>query len=89
MEKGFEMHVISNTHWDREWLYNFQETRMMLVEFVDKLLDILDNNPNYRSYVMDSQVVPIEDYLEVRPENRGRIERHVRDGRNPSSGTSS
>ena len=42
MRKSYEIHVISNTHWDREWLYNFQETRMMLVEFLDKLLDVLD-----------------------------------------------
>ncbi len=81
MEKGFEMHVISNTHWDREWLYNFQETRMMLIEFIDKLLDILDNNPDYHSYVMDSQTVPIEDYLEVRPEAREKIEKYVKDER--------
>ena len=41
MSKPYEIHVISNTHWDREWLCNFQETRMMLVEFFDRLLDSL------------------------------------------------
>ncbi len=72
-----KIHFISNTHWDREWLYNFQETRMMLVEFLDALLDILERHPEYRSFVLDSQAVPIEDYLEVRPENRGRIAAQV------------
>ena len=67
------MHVISNTHWDREWLYDFQETRMLLVDFMDKLLDILDTEPRYHAYLMDSQAVPIEDYLEVRPEKRAAI----------------
>jgi alpha-mannosidase len=76
-----ELHVISNTHWDREWLYDFQETRMLLVEFMDKLLALLDSEPRYRSYLLDSQTVPLEDYLEVRPDERGRIERLVRDGR--------
>lgn len=80
-ETSFAIHVISNTHWDREWLYNFQETRMLLVEFLDGLLDILDKRLEYRAYVLDSQTVPIEDYLEVRPEQRERIEQHVRDGR--------
>jgi len=78
---GYEMHVISNTHWDREWLYDFQETRMLLVDFMDKLLHILDTEPRYHAYLMDSQSVPIEDYLEVRPEKRGAIEKHVKGDR--------
>ena len=63
MKPSCEMHVISNTHWDREWSANFQETRMRLVEFFDALLDILDTEADYRSFLLDSQVVPIEDYL--------------------------
>jgi alpha-mannosidase len=81
MGKGYEIHVIPNTHWDREWLYNFQETRMMLVEFLDLLLDVLDSEPEYKSFTLDGQSVPIDDYLELRPENRARVEKHVADGR--------
>ena len=81
MKSPYEMHVISNTHWDREWSCNFQETRMQLLEFIDGLLDILDAEPRYRAFHMDSQAIPIEDYLEVRPENRPRVERHVKSGR--------
>jgi 2-O-(6-phospho-alpha-D-mannosyl)-D-glycerate hydrolase len=77
MSKRYDIHVVSNTHWDREWLTNFQETRMMLVEMVDELLDILDEHPGYRSFLMDSQAVPLEDYLEVRPEQRERVKKHV------------
>ncbi|KAA3663376.1 MAG: hypothetical protein DWQ10_00295, partial [Calditrichaeota bacterium] len=79
--KKYEIHVISNTHWDREWLYNFQETRLMLVEMMDGLLDILDSEPAYKSYVLDSQTVVLEDYLELRPENVKRIKKHVQCGR--------
>ncbi len=81
MSKGCEIHVISNTHWDREWLFDFQETRMMLVEFLDLLLGILDSEPRYRAFLLDSQSVPLEDYLEIRPEARERVMRHVTDGR--------
>ncbi|MCC6695656.1 MAG: hypothetical protein IT365_08495 [Candidatus Hydrogenedentes bacterium] len=81
MKSPYEMHVISNTHWDREWSCNFQETRMQLLEFIDGLLDILDSQPKYRAFHLDSQAIPIEDYLEVRPENRERVERHVKSGR--------
>jgi len=51
---------------------------MMLVEFIDGLLEVMENNPSYRSFVLDSQSVPVEDYLEVRPGNRDRIEALVR-----------
>ncbi|MCC6697572.1 MAG: hypothetical protein IT365_18225 [Candidatus Hydrogenedentes bacterium] len=81
MSRGYEIHVIANTHWDREWLYNFQETRLMLVELLDLLLDVLDTESEYKSFLLDGQSVPIEDYLEIRPQNRARIERHVADGR--------
>ena len=81
MANEYEIHVISNTHWDREWLFDFQETRMMLVELFDGLLDILDRQPDYRAFLLDSQAVPVEDYLEVRPENRHRVAQHVKGGR--------
>jgi len=80
-EKPYVIHFISNTHWDREWLMNFQETRLMLVEVMDRVLDIFDEHPEFNSFVLDAQTVPVEDYLEVRPENRKRLEKHVRDGR--------
>ena len=54
---------------------------MMLVEFFDRLLAILDTEPRYHSYLLDSQAVPVEDYLEVRPEKRASIVRHVTFGR--------
>lgn len=81
MPDNYEMHVISNTHWDREWLYDFQETRMQLLELMDNLLDILDSHPEYKSFLLDSQTVPLEDYLQIRPDQRSRIEEHVKNGR--------
>jgi alpha-mannosidase len=81
MAERYELHVISNTHWDREWLYDFQETRLQLVEVMDKLLGVLEKEPRYRAFLLDSQTAPLEDYLEIRPENRARIEAQVRAGR--------
>lgn len=75
----FEMHVIPNTHWDREWIYDFQETRLMLVDFIDGLLAMLEAVPDY-TYLLDAQVVPLEDYLTVRPERRADIEKFVANG---------
>jgi len=76
MKKWF-CHVISNTHWDREWRYPFQSYRMDLVEMMDQLLDILEKHPEYRAFYLDSQTVILEDYLEIRPEQAARIKHFV------------
>lgn len=76
-----KIHVISNSHWDREWGYPFEETRLLLLDFMDELLDLLDNDPEFQSFTFDSQTLGIFDYLELRPENKERVEKHVKSGR--------
>ncbi|HEY8491522.1 MAG TPA: glycoside hydrolase family 38 C-terminal domain-containing protein [Dehalococcoidia bacterium] len=73
--------VVSHAHWDREWYLPFQEFRMRLVRMMDQLLEILDTNPDYRSFMLDGHTLLVDDYLEVRPERRDDILRHVRTGR--------
>jgi len=65
-------HVVSHTHWDREWRYPFWETRLMLVGFMDELVDVLESGA-YPGFLLDGQVIPVLDYLEARPEMRSRI----------------
>ncbi len=64
----FELHVICNSHLDREWTENFQFTRLLTVKFLDNLLAIMREVPEYQ-FLLDAQTVPLEDYLEVRPEH--------------------
>jgi 2-O-(6-phospho-alpha-D-mannosyl)-D-glycerate hydrolase len=80
-EKQYKFHFIPNTHWDREWLYDFQETRMFLVEFMDKLLQIFKDYPEYKTYLLDSQIIPIEDYLAIRPEKKDDVMERIKEGR--------
>jgi len=75
------IHVVSNSHWDREWAYPFEETRLLLLDFMDNLLDLLDRDKDFHSFTMDSQTVCLDDYLELRPERRDDIARHVTSGR--------
>lgn len=75
------IHVVCNSHWDREWVYPFEETRLLLIDFMDNLLKLLDTDPDFHSFTFDSQTVGIEDYLELRPEKRETIEKHVRSGK--------
>jgi hypothetical protein len=73
--------VVPHTHWDREWYQTHEAFRTRLVRLVDGLLDLLEADPAYRHFTLDGQMVALEDYLEVRPEARGRVEALVRSGR--------
>jgi mannosylglycerate hydrolase len=78
MVKAF---VVSHTHWDREWYATRESSRVMLVSLVDRLLDLLEGEPRFAAFMLDGQAIVLEDYCEVRPGNRARLERLVRDGR--------
>ena len=79
--KKYEVHIVSQTHWDREWYSSFQEYRIRLVKLFDKLLNILDTNLEYKYFIFDGQTVVLEDYLEIRPEKRKKIIKYVKEGR--------
>lgn len=74
-------HLISNTHWDREWRFPFQRNRQMLVEMIDNVIDILEKHPDYRAFHLDSQSIVVTDYLEIKPQNRERFSKLVNDKR--------
>ncbi len=76
-----QCHWISNTHWDREWRYSMQRTRHMLVYMLDMLFDILEKEPEFHSFHMDSQTIPLQDYLEIRPERREQVSKFIKEGR--------
>jgi alpha-mannosidase len=75
------IHILSNTHWDREWRFPFQETRLHLVKLLDKLLDLMERNPEYKYFNFDSQTIFLDDYLEIKPENRKRLKNLIKSGR--------
>lgn len=79
-EKKFSAHYISGTHWDREWYRPFQEFRMLLVELIDVLLDLMEKK-GFPYFHLDSQTCVLNDYIEVRPENRERLGALIKDGR--------
>ncbi|MCK6073595.1 alpha-mannosidase [Paenibacillus silvae] len=74
-------HLISHTHWDREWYMPYEHHHVLLVELMDKLLDTLDQDPEYRYFHLDGQTIIREDYLQVRPDQQERLDRYIREGR--------
>ncbi len=76
-----QLHIISHSHWDREWYMGFEQHRARLVELLDALIDKMENDEEYRYFHLDGHVLAIEDYLEIRPEKRKRLEKLIREGR--------
>jgi mannosylglycerate hydrolase len=74
------IHLVPHTHWDREWYRPFQSFRMQLVDLVDRVLEMLEAEPEF-AFTLDGQLATIDDYLEIRPEQAGRIRGHVESGR--------
>lgn len=62
-------------HWDREWYFSTEESRILLVNNMEEIMDMLENNHNYPYYVMDGQTAILEDYLAVKPECKERIKK--------------
>ena len=74
-----ELHVVSHTHWDREWYHTAERFRLRLVALIDELLD--DPPHAGESFLLDGQAILLEDYLAVRPERAGELASLLRDGR--------
>ena len=72
------VHVVSHTHWDREWYHPAERFRQRLVALIDELLDAPVSGT---SFLLDGQTVLIEDYLEVRPDRAADIAAALRERR--------
>lgn len=81
MHDKYKLHVISHTHWDREWYQTFQGFRKRLVFMMDHLIVNMERDPEYKYFHMDGQTITLEDYLKIRPENEERLRKLIRDGR--------
>lgn len=75
------LHIIPNTHWDREWYMSFESYRWRLVKLMDLLLDLMEEQQDYRSFTLDGQFLVVRDYLEMRPDKEPAIRKLVKDGR--------
>lgn len=73
--------VLGHTHWDREWYLPFEGFRARLVAMLDGLIDMLEQDPAFHSFMLDGQAIMLEDYLQVRPEMEQRVRQLVSVGR--------
>ena len=75
------VHIISHSHWDREWYMSFEEHRTRLVTLIDECIELFENDPNFKGFYLDGHTALVEDYLEIKPQNREKVERFIKEGK--------
>jgi alpha-mannosidase len=74
-----DVHLVSHTHWDREWYLPAERFRQRLVALVDELLDAPPGDGE--SFLLDGQAIVLDDYARVRPERVQALGELLRAGR--------
>lgn len=76
------IHVLTHTHWDREWYMSLEEFRGSLIIALDRIFDMLnDPKAQFNHFHMDGQYLMVEDYLEARPSMREMVANMNREGK--------
>lgn len=75
------VHIVPHIHWDREWYFSDEESKILLVNDMKEILDTLENNDNYPYFVLDGQTSILEDYLSYEPNDKYRIKDLVLKGK--------
>ena len=72
-------HIITHTHWDREWFLTSVYTSRWIPRLIDQLERLVAQNANF-CFLLDGQTLVIEDLLQVAPEYRPRVEALIQNG---------
>lgn len=75
-----KVHLVSHTHWDREWYQPAARFRQRLVALVDELIDSPSLSHAGASFLLDGQMAVVEDYLSVRPERAAELAMMLKSG---------
>ncbi|WP_236328226.1 mannosylglycerate hydrolase [Enterobacter bugandensis] len=81
MKAVSRVHITPHMHWDREWYFTTEESRILLVNNMEEILTRLEQDDEYKYYVLDGQTAVLEDYFAVVPENRARVKALVERGK--------
>ena len=71
------VYIVSHTHWDREWYKPYHQFRVDLTRIVQRIVEALEHDEDYRHFLLDGQAIALEDYLEVFPEDEERLAKLV------------
>ncbi|EOC0011762.1 mannosylglycerate hydrolase [Cronobacter turicensis] len=73
MKAVSRVHITPHMHWDREWYFTTEASRILLVNNMEEILTRLEQDADYLCYVLDGQTAVLEDYFAVKPQHRERV----------------
>jgi alpha-mannosidase len=73
------IHIITHTHWDREWFLTSEYTNEWLDDLFENLFTLIEQVSDYR-YILDGQTLMIEDYVKQHPEKRTLLQQKAQAG---------
>ena len=80
---ALDVHIVSHTHWDREWYLPLERFRQRLVALIDELIGAPapgGARSVRHSFLLDGQTILIDDYLSVRPDRAEELGTLLRSG---------
>lgn len=78
---GKTLHVVPHSHWDREWYFTTSRSKVYLMKDLADVLDVLEQKPDFKTWMLDGQASLLDDYLAWRPQDEERIKKLVGEGR--------
>lgn len=79
--KKLKIGIIPHTHWDREWYFTSSKSMIYSLHVFDEIIEHLEENPEFKCFVLDGQTSIIEDYLLMRPNMETRVKKLVKDNK--------
>lgn len=61
------IHVVSHTHWDREWYFSTCDSLVLMDQTITAILNELVDNKNV-NFCLDGQISIVKEYLKIHPE---------------------
>ena len=73
------VHIISHSHWDREWYFTTSRSKVYLMKDLKDVLDTLESNPDFKYFMVDAQGSLLDDYIKWMPQDKDRITKLVKE----------
>lgn len=72
--------LVNHTHWDREWYFTTMDALVLSEQLFTEVLDELEKNKD-ANFCLDGQVSIVDEYVDIHPEAKKRIQDLVSEGR--------
>lgn len=75
-----QTNLVNHTHWDREWYFTTMDALVLSDQLFTEVLDELETHKD-ANFCLDGQISVVDEYAEIHPEAKRRIQKLVKEGR--------